>query len=148
MNYIDRDTYGMYKGSNTLHLSGVGEHQGPGPQLMGADTLNGNDVYNLKDEKLGEIKEIMLDVPSGQVSYAVLSCGGFMGLGEKLFAVPWNALSLDTKNKRFVLKADKGRLELAPGFDKNHWPDMADPSWVQDIHAYYGTQPLSSGPQH
>ena len=73
---------------------------------MGADTLNGNDVYNQKDEDLGDIKEIMLNMRTGKISYAVLSYGGFLSLGEKLFAVPWEALKLDTENKRFVLNVD------------------------------------------
>ena len=67
---------------------------GPGPRLMGADTLMGNDVYNRQDEDLGDIKEIMLDVAGGRISYAVLSYGGLLGMGEKLFAVPWAALTL------------------------------------------------------
>lgn len=140
MNYEQRDTYGIYKGTRSIesnaHLSA-----GPGPQLMGADTLIGNDVCNQDDEDLGDIKEIMLDVSSGRVAYAVLSFGGFLGMGEKLFAVPWSALTLDTVNKRFVLAVDKERLSQAPGFDKDNWPDMQDPTWSQEIHAYYGTTP-------
>lgn len=107
---------------------------------MGADTLVGNDVYNHKGEDLGDIKEIMLDVHSGKVAYAVLSFGGFLGMGEKLFAVPWSALTLDTKNKRFVLNVEKDRLKDAPGFDKDKWPNMLDGSWAKDIHLYYGTK--------
>ena len=114
---------------------------------MGADTLVGNDVYNLQDEDLGDIKEIMLDMRSGKVNYAVLSFGGFLGLGDKLFAVPWDALTLDTKNKRFVLDVDKDQLKDAPGFDKDKWPDMADQSWATQIHSYYGTKPYSDSPR-
>ena len=108
---------------------------------MGADTLIGNDVYNKSSEDLGDIKEIMIDVRSGQVSYAVLSFGGFLGMGDKLFAVPWAALKLDTENKRFVLDVNKERLESAPGFDKSKWPNMADATWQASIHSYYGTRP-------
>lgn len=132
MNYETRDTYGMYKSDNS---------RGPGPQLMGADTLIGNDVYNHLEEDLGDIKEIMLDMSTGKVAYAVLSFGSFLGMGEKLFAVPWDALKLDTVNKRFILNVEKERLKSAPGFDKDDWPDMANQSWVNDIHAYYGTRP-------
>jgi len=132
MNFEERDTYGMYKDH---------EDEGPGPRLMGADTLIGNDVYNENDEDLGDIKEIMLDMTTGQVSYAVLSYGGFLGMGERLFAVPWDALKLDTVNKRFVLNIDKERLENAPGFDKDHWPDMADQSWRDQIESFYETRP-------
>lgn len=140
MNYEDRDTYGMYK-SNTGTGAGPEMRRGPGPELMGANTLVGNDVYNHKEEDVGDIKEIMLDLRSGRVGYAVLSFGGFLGMGEKLFAVPWEALTLDTKNKRFVLNVEKDRLEHAPGFNKDKWPNMADQAWVNEVHSYYGTKP-------
>ena len=142
MNYEDRDTYGMYNTTDTRrmvsNLPGQPDHQGPGPHLMGADTLIGNDVVNKQADDLGDIKEIMLDMRTGRVSYAVLSFGGFMGLGEKLFAVPWDALKLDTANKCFVLDASKDRLENAPGFDKDAWPNMADIGWQKSINDYYG----------
>lgn len=103
---------------------------GPGPQLMGANTLIGNDVYNLAEEDLGDLKEIMLDMESGRIVYAVLSYGGILGIGKKLFAVPWGALTLDTKNKHFILNVEKDKLENSPGFDKDNWPDVADPAWA------------------
>lgn len=131
MNFEERDTYGMYKDN---------DEQGPGPRLMGADTLIGNDVYNQNGEDLGDIKEIMLDMSTGKVSYAVLSFGGFLGMGERLFAVPWDLLKLDTVNKRFVLNVNKDRLESAPGFDKDDWPDMVNQSWRDKINAFYETQ--------
>lgn len=139
MNYQERDTYGMYNGN----ITPGGVKQGPGPELMGANTLIGNDVYNMKDEDLGDITEIMLDMRTGRVSYAVLSFGGFLGMGDKLFAVPWSALKLDTVNKRFTLDVSKDRLESAPGFDQDAWPDMADSTWVKGIHDYYGTKPYA-----
>jgi len=128
MSYLDRDILGMYRNNDT----------GPGPALMGADTLLGDDVYNHSDEQLGDIKEIMLDMRSGQIAYAVLSFGGMLGMGEKLFAVPWERLSLDTINKRFVLDVDKDQLKNAPGFDKNNWPDMASDAWNQQLEDFYG----------
>jgi hypothetical protein len=85
-NYVTRDNFGMYANSSS----------GPGPALMGADTLLGNDVYNKDGEDLGDIKEFMIDMASGKVAYAVLSFGGLLGMGDKLFAVPWAALALDT----------------------------------------------------
>ena len=145
MNFEERDTLGMYK---VYKGGGPGPdlRHGPGPELMGADTLVGNDVYNRKGEDLGDIKEIMLDMRTGKVGYAVLSFGGYFGLGDKLFAVPWEALTLDTKNKRFTLNVETARLENAPGFDKSKWPNMADQSWAKAIHAYYGTSPNSDAP--
>jgi sporulation protein YlmC with PRC-barrel domain len=129
-NYLSRDTYGMYKNTG----------QGPGPTLMGAETLIGNDVYNTADENLGSIKELMIEMSTGKISYAVLSYGGFLGMGDRLFAVPWAALKLDTVNKRFKLNASKELLKNAPGFDKDHWPSMADATWVTDVHNFYGVK--------
>ena len=127
--YITRDTFGMYNDDD----------QGPGPQMMGASTLTGNDVYNTADEDLGDIKEFMIDMESGKVAYAVLSFGGVLGMGDKLFAVPWAALKLDTENKRFTMDVSKEKLENAPGFDKGKWPTMADDTWAHELHSFYGT---------
>ncbi|MDO8034687.1 PRC-barrel domain-containing protein [Janthinobacterium sp. SUN128] len=128
MSYLDRDILGMYR-----------NHDGPGPALMGADTLLGDDVYNHSGEELGDIKEIMLDMRTGQIAYAVLSFGGMLGMGDKLFAVPWERLTLDTVNKRFLLNVDKDLLKEAPGFDKNNWPDMGSDAWNQQMEAFYGS---------
>lgn len=130
-NYVTRDKFGMY--------ANRGDDEGPGPELMGADTLLGNDVCNPQGEDLGDIKEIMIEMATGRVAYAVLSFGTTLGLGGKLFAVPWSALKLDTANKRFTLNISKEALENAPGFDKDHWPSMADRSWASGVHQFYGT---------
>jgi sporulation protein YlmC with PRC-barrel domain len=119
---------------------------GPGPMLMSSTTLVGNDVCNEKGEKLGDIKDIMLDMSDAKVGYAVLSFSTFLGMGEKLFAVPWNALTLDTEHKRFVLNVEKERLKEAPGFPKDRWPNMADQTWAKEIRTYYETQPPTDIP--
>jgi len=108
---------------------------------MGSSTLVGNEVVNRQGERLGTIAEIMLDVPRGRIAYAVLSSGGFLGIGDRMFALPWRALTLDTENKCFVLDVAKARLEAAPGFDKNQWPAMADEQWSRQVHRYYGQPP-------
>ena len=136
-NYVSRDTYGMYKDYGS---------SGPGPALMGADTLRGNDVYNERGENLGNIKEFMIDMASGRIAYAVLSFGGFLGMGDRLFAVPWQALKLDTANKRFALNVVKEKLKDAPGFDKDHWPSMADPTWATSVHSFYGVSRVYDRP--
>lgn len=125
--------------TDNRHAAGFGN--GLPSLLLSASTLSGNDVYNTHEENLGSIKEIMLDVHSGTVRYAVLSSGGFLGIGDKLFAIPWQALTIDTQNKRFVLDVPAERLKNAPGFDKDHWPNMADTTWVDTIHSYYITSP-------
>jgi sporulation protein YlmC with PRC-barrel domain len=118
-----------------------GHKTGPGPRIMAADTLEGDEVRNEAGESLGSIDHIMIDVPTGKVAYAVLSFGGFLGMGDKLFAVPWSALKLDTENKCFMLNASKEYLENAPGFDKDDWPTFADEKWARDVHSFYQSQP-------
>ncbi len=113
-------------------------------RVMSAGTLAGDRVRNSAGEDLGKIEEIMLDVPTGRVAYAVLSFGGFLGMGDKLFAIPWDALTLNERDHEFILNVDKQRLENAPGFDKDNWPDMADESFRQQIYDYYGSKPYWS----
>jgi sporulation protein YlmC with PRC-barrel domain len=125
-------------------VGGEGNASGPGPEVMAADTLEGDKVVNRKGEDLGSIEDIMIDVQRGRVAYAVMSCGGFLGMGDKLFAIPWNALTLDANRHCFVLDADRERFEKAPGFDKDHWPSMADNSWAMQVHDFYGVRPYWS----
>lgn len=108
---------------------------------MSSSSLEGEEVKNRKNEDLGNIKDFMIDCDTGRVVYAVLSYGGVLGMGDKLFAVPMTALKLDTDSKCFRLEANKEELKDAPGFDKSNWPDMADRRWETDIHRYYKTQP-------
>lgn len=108
--------------------------------VLSSSTLSGEEVVNRDGENLGDIKDLMIDVQSGRVTYAVLKFGGFIGMGSKLFAVPMSAMQLDTENKRFILNQSKERLENAPGFDKDNWPDFADETWNESIHSYYGVQ--------
>lgn len=110
-------------------------------RVLSASTLSGDSVKNPAGEDLGSIKELMIDVPSGRVGYAVLSFGGFLGMGDKLFAVPWSALRLDEDDKCFILDTDRATLESAPGFDQNNWPDMADNSWGSEVYRHYGAVP-------
>lgn len=109
--------------------------------VLSASTLMGNKVYNLEGEKLGDIKDVMLDVDLGRVAYAVLSFGGFLGMGDKLFAIPFEAFRVDPSNDRIVLNVPKEKLENAPGFDKDHWPSTGDRTWAAGIHRHYGYRP-------
>ncbi len=92
-------------------------------------------------ENLGDIKELMLDPVSGKIAYAVLSFGGFLGLGEKLFAVPFSALTYSHVNDEYVLDVSKEILSKAPGFDSSNWPTMATEEWNRDIYKYYEKRP-------
>ena len=111
------------------------------PRVLAADTLVGDKVVNLQMEDLGKIEHLMIDLESGRIAYAVLSFGGFLGMGDKLFAIPWSALALDTVEKRFILNVDKELLKRAPGFDQDHWPNMSDQVWGAKVFTYYGAKP-------
>jgi len=109
--------------------------------LVAASTLIGNRVLKPAGEELGNIEEIMLDLKSGQIAYAVLSFSGFPGIANKRFPVPWNALRIDPGEQDFVFEIDRATLEGAPDFDKDNWPEMADPAFGRAVHKHYGTTP-------
>jgi len=110
-----------------------------------ASNITGMAVKNPAGEDLGKIEELVIDVNTGRVQYAVLSFGGILGFGDKLFAVPWKELTLKfgQDNKYFVLDVSKDRLKDAPGFDKNNWPDFGKPDWSAGADKFYGGQPKS-----
>ena len=110
-------------------------------RVIAADTLTGDKVVNRQEEDLGKIEHLMIDLENGRIAYAVLSFGGFLGMGDKLIAIPWSALAVDKVEKRFVLNVDKELLKLAPGFDKDKWPNMSDRKWGAGVYTYYGANP-------
>ena len=103
--------------------------------VLKASDLIGMNVHGTDGKKLGEIKDLVIDPEEGSVEYAVLEFGGFAGIGDKYFAVPWEALQLDQTNKKLSLDVHKKDLKNAPGFDKNNWPDLSLEE--VDIYAFY-----------
>ena len=116
-------------------------HHDAHPEVLSAGTLIGDNVRNSNGEDLGKLEEIMFDLEEGKVAYAVLSFGGFLGVGDKLFAIPWEALSVDTENEEIVLDVQKDVLQNAPGFDKDKWPETTDREWLVEVYSYYGYDP-------
>jgi PRC-barrel domain len=110
----------------------------PPPRLLTASKTRGSKVFNRQQQMLGEIDDIVFDVPRGAIVYAALASGGFLGLGERLFAVPWSALAYDAGRECFVLDAQKESFEHAPGFDKDRWPTEAGAEWHEQVHRHYG----------
>lgn len=109
--------------------------------VLAASTIASDKVKNLAGEDLGKIEELMIDLQSGRVAYAVVSFGaGFMHSG-KLFAIPWETLKVDQGDKKIILNVSKELLESAEGFDKDHWPDMADPSFRKRTFGHFGVEP-------
>jgi sporulation protein YlmC with PRC-barrel domain len=121
---------------NITGVNDTGKKANTPLKYLTASTLIGNKVHNKEDEKLGDIKDIMIDVHTGKIEYMIIEFGGFLGIGEKLFAVPFKALTLDTERHAFVLDQKREVLENAPGFDKEHWPDT---NAVEKTYAYWGS---------
>ncbi len=109
-------------------------------QIVCTKDVIGKDVISTDKENLGEIEEIVLDKVSGEVRYAVLSFGGFMGMGKDLYAIPWKTLDYCKDEEAFKIKIDKERLKSASGFDKDNWPDFANEAWGKSIHSFYNTE--------
>lgn len=110
-------------------------------RFLSASTLVGADVRNPQDESLGDLKDVMLDSASGKIAYGILSFGGLLGIGNKLFAVPWSAFRVDAEREQLVLDVPRERLKDAPGFDADHWPDFGDPRFVEQIGRHYTPGP-------
>ncbi len=106
--------------------------------ILSSTSITGTNVTNSKGENLGEIKDLMIDTQNGTVNYAVLSYGGFLGMGDKLFAVPFEAFSVNETTETFILDVDKEVLKSAPGFDKNDWPKTSDTSFWNGLYSHYG----------
>jgi sporulation protein YlmC with PRC-barrel domain len=106
-----------------------------------ANELIGSSVKNAQGEELGSIEELVINPQDGRVIYAVLSFGGFLGMGDKLFAIPWEALTPMPEGETFKLDVKKEKLAEAPGFDKNNWPDMANREWGTSVHKFYNQKP-------
>jgi sporulation protein YlmC with PRC-barrel domain len=110
-------------------------------KVLSVDAVRGDRVYNPEGEDLGRIEDLMLDLETGSIAYAVLSFGGFLGLGDKHFAIPWQALRLDQERSTVVLDIPRERLKDAQGFDRNDPPNFADRSWGAEVHSHYGYDP-------
>ena len=128
MNHSTTPSNGGFNAANDMHS---------GASLLSASSISGDDVCNMQEENLGKIQDVMLDTNEGSIRYVVLASGGFLGMGDRLYAVPWKALKLDKENRRFLLDIDAERLKNAPGFDKDEWPNMADPTWNSTVQSYY-----------
>ena len=106
-----------------------------------ASSIIGTKVVNPNGDNLGDIKEVVIDPRTGRVAYSVVSFGGFLGMGEKLFAIPFSSFKYNATSNDYVLDVSKERLQSAPGFDADHWPSMAEEKWNRDVYKYYGHSP-------
>ena len=115
-----------------------------GASVLPASAINGTQVTNKDGEDLGKIEDLVIDVEYGRILYAILSFGGFMGMGSKWFAIPWRKLEPSSTEKKFALEVTKESLTSAEGFDKDNWPEM-DRNWGKAIDEHYGVDPYWEG---
>ncbi len=111
------------------------------PVTLSASSIKGTDVVNASGEDLGNIKDLMINTHNGKVAYAVLSHGGFLGMGDKYFAIPWDAFTIDTQDEKFVLNVPQEKLDTAPGFDKDNWPNSASHEYLTKMYTHFGYRP-------
>ena len=103
-------------------------------ELISADKVEGTSVYNREGENLGSIYRVMIDKASGRVVYAVMSFGGFLGIGERYHPLPWSMLTYDSNQGGYVVDLDRDVLEGAPAYAADEMPDWADPTWGRNLH--------------
>lgn len=121
---------------NATGINHHGAHPNRPLKFLTATSIIGDKVCNPEKEQLGKIKDIMIDLTNGKIEYIVIEMGGFLGLGEKYFAIPFALLKVDTIEEGFVLNQKKDILSNAPGFDKDHWPETN--SHLFDSSSYWG----------
>ncbi len=109
--------------------------------LISADKVDGTAVYNGAGERLGDVHDVMIDKVSGRVAYAILSFGGFLGIGEKYHPLPWNALKYDVERGGYVVDMTRDQLEGGPVFDDGVEPAWGDRDYEKRVHDYYGLPP-------
>jgi len=105
--------------------------------VISSDHVEGTNVYNSAGDKLGSIDDLMIDKLSGQVRYAVLEFGGFLGIGTDRYPLPWNMLKYDTSVEGYVVPIDKDRLDEAPRYPSEQRPDYDD-AYGRRVNDYYG----------
>ena len=109
-------------------------------RLISLDKMAGRRVENTDGDNLGHIEDVMIDKITGQVGYAVLNYGSFLGMGGRLFAMPWDMMNYDKQRDAYVVGVPIERLKLAPSFDAAQaWPDMSDHVFGTEIRDYYGS---------
>ena len=117
------------------------EHKDETTSLISSDKVAGTDVYNTDGESLGEIHDVMIDKQSGRIAYAVMSFGGFLGIGERYHPLPWQAMKYDTRQEGYVVGIPLEQLKEAPTFGAGESPAWGDRNYESTLHDYYGVRP-------
>jgi len=113
-------------------------HDSNSRRLLCGSVLVGARVRGEDGEDIGRIEEVLIDINAGRVAYALIAVGGVMGIGEKLYAVPWRAIRRGADDSEVILDGDREQLERAARFDPLHWQDPADETWIAHLDQFYG----------
>ncbi len=116
---------------------GDGDGDGKDHRLISAGKVEGTAVYNRSGERLGTVEDVMLDKVSGKVAFAVMSFGGFLGIGEKYHPLPWSTLTYDLQQGGYVVDMTRGQLEAAPSYGLNENVDLNDDVYGRRVYDYY-----------
>ncbi len=118
-----------------------------GEKLVRLSKVEGAQVFDQKGEQIGEIKDVLLHPNSGKVAYGIISMENDQTVGDKLTSVPWSLIRQSKKDTEgFVVNVDKAKLDTAPHFESNSWPDYSDPAWNSTTYGYYGANPYWTSP--
>jgi len=129
-----------YEVDNRTNVNHEGKYANTPARRLTSTSIIGDSVQNQEGEDLGTIENLMINVNDGHIEYAVIEFGSFLGVGGKLFAVPFSELNLNPDRQLFVLNRSKEYLKESPGFNKDHWPDTNDHTYYTDVDAYWEAQ--------
>ena len=122
-------------------MASLNDQSNPSGSLIAGDQVSGTTVYNRGGEKLGTVDDVMIDKKTGRIAYAVMSFGGFLGIGDKYHPLPWSALQYDQQMGGYVVDLDRSTLEGAPSYAADEQVTWEDPAWGRRVHDYYGAEP-------
>jgi sporulation protein YlmC with PRC-barrel domain len=123
-------------------MASLDETTNPSGHLIAANQVQGTTVYDLSGEKLGSLEDVMIDKRSGRIAYAVLSFGGFLGIGDHYHPLPWEKLSYDTDKGGYIVDIDRETLEGAPSYTDEATANWNDEAWSRNVYTYYGVHPF------
>jgi sporulation protein YlmC with PRC-barrel domain len=135
-----------YEADNRTGINHEGTNANKPVQRLTATSIIGDAVENPQGESLGKIDNLMINLNTGQIEYAVIERGGILGVGGKLFAIPFDELRVDEVKEIFILDRDDNYVKESPGFDSSHWPATNDHSYFDSVNAYYDRPPVTPFP--
>ena len=123
-------------------MASLDDTTNPAGHLIAARQVQGTTVFNTASEKLGSVNDVMIDKGTGRIAYAILSFGGFLGIGDRYYPLPWEKLSYNTELGGYVVDIDRDVLEGAPSYTDEATASWNDEAWSRNVYSYYGVHPF------